>query len=177
MSPHRCLFLILIALFLSSRVLFLFTNIACITFEEGITAILSKHIAENKQTTSIFEYSPASPFAGGIVFSAYLTVPLLLLFGYSPYVLKIVPILYSLFILIVMFLFLEKYFGLKVALLSSIFFIFSPLQVTYWNLFYNSNHFEGALFTMLLMVIFFNLFFNGEPLRSKLRSIDGVAPM
>jgi len=148
--------MLIVIIFIIIRVLMLLVN-QTLYIEEATRGLISKHIIEGDDY-SVFDYSHA--FAGTIVLESFLTAPFAYLFGMSIITTRLIPIIFSLVLLIMLFLFLEKYFNIKVAYISSFLYIFSPPPFVASNLFDNNMHLMGIFFSFLMMFFFYKIFFN-----------------
>ena len=72
-----------------------------------------------------FEYLN-NHFSGGSLIVGFLTIPFYFLLGESGITLKLVPLIFNLASLILLFLFLDSYFYRNTAILASLFFVLSP---------------------------------------------------
>jgi len=142
--------MLIVIIFIIIRVLMLLVN-QTLYIEEATRGLISKHIIEGDDY-SVFDYSHA--FAGTIVLESFLTAPFAYLFGMSIITTRLIPIIFSLVLLIMLFLFLEKYFNIKVAYISSFLYIFSPPPFVASNLFDNNMHLMGIFFSFLMMFFF-----------------------
>lgn len=89
-----------------------------------------------------------------------LVVPFFMLFGTSYLALKLVPLSFNLVIFIFLYLFLYRFFNKRIAIITSILYIFPPSVFTSLSFGCNTNKCEFTLFTILTMYIFFVIFFN-----------------
>jgi hypothetical protein len=104
-----------------------------------------------------FDYQPENCEGNFLVFSL-LALPFFLLFGTSYVSLKLVALSFSLAILILLYLFLNRFFNKKVAILASLIFIFSPPGYTSLSLIAAAGHFCSNLFTILILFVFCRIF-------------------
>ena len=148
--------LIIITIFIIFRLFILIGNQ---TLHDEVVdwGLISKHVIE-KDNYSVFDYSHA--FQGWLVLESYFNVPITYFFGMSRITARIVPFIFSLILLIIFFLFLEKNFNKKVAVISSLLYIFSPPSFITSNLFDHIGHFVGIFFSFVMMFFFYQIFFN-----------------
>lgn len=152
------LFLLLVLLFV--RIYFLLES--CLQFHnfEGLyRGFMAKELLDGSGFWSIFN-NPYFPAEGGSVVTGYLAVVSFAIFGDSFFALILVPILFSLLMFAVFYLFLEKYFNRYTAIIFSFFFIFPPPQFFRFSLYAMGFHCEAALFSILGLFCFFEIFFN-----------------
>lgn len=148
---------ILVVILLSLRLTLLFTTFNRIWHEEGVRLIAAKHILEGTHNQPISDYF--QPYEGGSVVVSFLAVPFFWLFGISTISLRLVSLLFSIGILALFFLFLERYFGRKVAALAGLLYIFSPLSYSQYSSYCIGNHHTVLFFDILMVSIFFRIFF------------------
>ena len=100
-----------------------------------------------------------SSYNGGILIESLLTIPFFLLFGVNTFSLKLTFLLESVMILILFFLFLDKFFGRKTAIFSSLLFVFSPPGMTVNYLAQGSPYLTTIFFNMAGIFLFYKIFF------------------
>ncbi|MBL7196984.1 MAG: glycosyltransferase family 39 protein [Candidatus Omnitrophica bacterium] len=158
--------IILVVTLISLRLTLLTTTFKYTWCEEGVRGIFAKHILDGTRTQSIFDYF--QPYQGGSIIVSILAVPFFWLFGVSIFSLRLVPLCFSVGILILLFLFMDKFFNRKAAILASILYIFSPISYTQYSMYCIGNHHSILLFNILTMFIFFKIFFDiGQYYESK----------
>ncbi len=81
-----------------------------------------------------------------------IALPLYRLFGGSLFVLSIVPTLYSLAILFLLFFCCLKWANIRVGLVSSLLFVFCPLAVSSWAIYPYAIHLESSLFSFVAVL-------------------------
>jgi len=108
---------------------------------------------------SIINYR-LTPCANGNLIVGLLAAPFFMLFGSSLFSLKLLSLSFLAGILITIYLFLNKYFGRRTAIISCLLYILAPQSFTQRSLILYGNHFESILFTMLIIFIFYEIFFN-----------------
>jgi hypothetical protein len=89
----------------------------------------------------------------GSVVNGILMVPFFLLLGPSGAAAKIVPILFSLGVLVLWYLLLKRFFNRSVAILASLLFIFSPTIYTKCSVLSIGSHPESSLFMAAILFI------------------------
>jgi len=147
---------ILILIFLSLRLLVLFTSEDLFDIEESRLGMIAKEIIRGP-TMPILEYHDSHQ--GGMLVNGFLIAPFFILFGEGFISLKLVWLLTALASFILLFKFLERFFHRKIATTAAILFIFSPPFFTFYNLTDGATHLGGLFFTLLIMVLFFHAFF------------------
>ncbi|MFH1799355.1 MAG: glycosyltransferase family 39 protein [Candidatus Omnitrophota bacterium] len=96
----------------------------------------------------------------GSVVNGILMVPFFLLWGPSGASAKIVPILFSLGVLVLWYLLLKRFFNRSVAILASLLFIFSPTVYTKCSVLSIGSHPESSLFTAAILFMAYLIFFD-----------------
>lgn len=147
---------IIVIIFIISRLSVLIEN-QNIYAEERRLGLISKHIVE-KDDYSVFDYGHA--FEGSIVLESYLAAPFIYFFGMSRTTVRLVPFIFSLILIIIFFLFLEKNFNKKVAVISSLLYIFSPFYFIRLNVLEDFGRFIGMFFSFVMIFFFYQIFFN-----------------
>lgn len=152
----KYLFYILFVLFLMTRLWLLLTSQSQLDDDEAVIGLMAKHITEGKSFPFFFygEY-----YNGGAAFSAYITSLLFLVFGISPILVKIVPLIYSIIFFWLMFFFSRKYFGLQIANLTSLFIVFSPPFFFIWNLKNRGGYMELLLFSLIALWYYYDIYY------------------
>jgi hypothetical protein len=120
------------------------------------SGILAKHLIENRLIMSLFDYQ-SEEWEGNSVFYGLLAVPFFLLFGQTYISLKLMALIFSLGILILLYLFLDKFFNERTAVLASLLLIFSPPIYTKESLAAAGGHYATNLFTFLILLIFYSM--------------------
>ncbi|MFC1666692.1 ArnT family glycosyltransferase [Candidatus Omnitrophota bacterium] len=98
----------------------------------------------------------------GSVVNGILIVPFYLLFGPSTASAKMVSILFSLGTLIFWYLLLDRFFNHRVAVITSLLFIFSPIVYTKSSVLSVGAHPETTFFTAITMFILYLIFFDNR---------------
>lgn len=100
-----------------------------------------------------------SNYSGGQYIMPFLMVPFFIVFGPSYLALKLASLLFPFSIFIILYLFLCKFFNLRVAFLTSILLILSPPSYTRMSFLAIGTHMESSLFTIIALYVFYKLFF------------------
>jgi|GEM_PF-3201382 len=98
----------------------------------------------------------------GSIVNGVLIAPFYTLFGPSAASAKMVSILFSLGVLVLWYLLLNRFFNLRVAILASLLFVFSPTIYTKCSVLSIGSHPESNLFTALIMFISYLIFFDNR---------------
>jgi len=153
------LFILILGIFLLSRLIILLTCIDSIIFyEERHQGAIVKEIMEGPKL-SLLEY-PLCPYEGGSVLAAIVTVPLFSLFGQNMFALKLTPLLFSALTLAILFLFAQKYFNRRVAVITGLLFLF-PIPIWISNTLCNlGSHGENILFTIIAVFLLYEIIFS-----------------
>ncbi len=151
---------LLIITLVGLRLLVLYSACNVVMSEEGVRGILAKHILEGNNTQAHLSYIHL--YGLGSVVSSFMAVPLFLLFGVSTISLRLVPLIFSIGILVILFTFTNKFFSRKVALLTSLLYIFSIPSYFRYSLYCVANHHDILFFDILIFFVFFSIFFNSK---------------
>ena len=149
---------IIIIAFLLFRFLILFSDIKQTDmYEERPMGALAYNMIHKGITLPFFGYQYTENHGGHLI-SAILTIPFFYLFGTSLISLKLIPLcFFSLGTLILWFIFLDKYFNRRSALLFSVLYILSPPYFSMNNMISWALHIEVNLFTIAAILIFYKL--------------------
>lgn len=104
----------------------------------------------------------ADHYSGGSLVIGALAVPFFLLFGTSLFALKLAPLSVALGTLILMFLFIRKYFGLPAAVWAGLLFIIAPPSFTQLSLVAMGFHSESIIWSIGIVILFYWYFFGGK---------------
>jgi len=152
--------IVLCTIYILFRLTILFFSPHLFDSEEFHMGLIAKEVI-NGPGLPLFEYqSLYGPHHGGLTVQGILIAPLFLLFGESGVSLKLLWFFMYLATLITMFLFLKKFFDRKVAIISSLLFIFSPQYFTIRNLTESGPIAGIILLGFLIIYQFYNIFFN-----------------
>ncbi len=126
---------------------------------EGLhTGCIAKELLDGAGWLSILDNPKIA--AGGYSITGYIVALFFSIFGDSFLSLALVLVLFSLLILAVFYFLLEKHFGRPAAVLFSVLFIFMPLGLFRYSMIAHGFHFQAALFSVLGLCCFFEIFFN-----------------
>ena len=128
--------------------------------EELHHGTIAKEIMEGT-TLSIFEYPPTNYGHGGL-WSGILTIPFFALFGQNRFALQFTPVAFSAAIMIVLFLFADKFFNRRVGVITCLLYIFSCRVWAQFGLHNGGLHFENLIFTVLAMYLLYEIIFSGK---------------
>lgn len=106
-----------------------------------------------------FDYQPSEQ-NGGWFIMPFLIAPFFLIFGPSYLSLKLASLIFPLATLILLCLFLNKFFNRRVAIISSLLLILAPPGYTKLSFMPLGTHIESILFTLSAVYIFYNIFFS-----------------
>ncbi len=152
---------ILVLAFLIIRLFILFTSISLIVGpEERVRGSIAMSLIKGLKMP-LFEYQ-CDTYGGGSIIAGILAIPFFLLFGPSIASLKLVGLSFSTATLILWYFFCNKFFNRRLATIMSLLFIFSPIRLTRYSLATGGCHLETVFFNILVILIFFQIFFNGE---------------
>ncbi|TBR17304.1 hypothetical protein EPO66_03005 [bacterium] len=107
-------------------------------------------------------------FPGGTIVVGILAVPFFLLFGPTYVSLKLVGLSFALGTFVLWYLFLDKFFSRRVAVITALLFIFCVPFYTMTSLITWGAHPEANFFTILSIYIFYGIFFVNQE-RNKLK--------
>jgi len=155
MKKKYLLLILLVAL--SLRLGLLFSGQRYVDGDDAVVGMMAKHILTRGERP-LFYYG--QPYGGGHVIEAYLASLLYLLFGFSSIPLKLVPLIFSLGVITLTYLLLERFFNERVAILSGLLlavsspFIKSSLKV--------NGYIETIFFCLLSLFLFLSIYFENE---------------
>jgi len=101
-------------------------------------------------------------FPGGTLVVGILAVPFFWLFGETYFSLKLVALLFALGTFVLWYLFLDKFFSRRIAVVTALIFIFCVPFYTMSSLITWGAHPEASFFTILSIFIFYHIFFGGQ---------------
>ncbi len=101
-------------------------------------------------------------FPGGTLVVGILAVPFFLLFGPTYVSLKLVGLLFALGTFVLWYLFLDKFFSRRIAIITALLFIFCMPFYTMTSLITWGAHPEANFFTILSLFIFYDIFFRPQ---------------
>ena len=117
-----------------------------------------REIIENKNFYFLKTLNSINLGGGSLV--VFLAIPIYLIFGYLPTNFGLVGILFFTATVILLYLFLSKYFNKKVGILASLLFVFSPLSYTLYSITSWGDHEISVFFQVLITLIFFKIFYD-----------------
>ena len=145
-------------LFILSRLIPLFLNFEpFIMEEERYNGTIALEVL-NGLKMPLFYYQH-QPYAPGAMVVGLLSTPFFFIFGSSYISLKIIALIFSTGSFILWYLFLNKFFKQRVAIIASSFFILSPPNNIKFSLLALGNHYEINFFTILSLFLFYIIFF------------------
>lgn len=160
MSKGRTLFMLALILILTRVSALLFFMDKLFMCEELHHGTIAKEIMEGT-VLSIFEYPPTNYGHGGL-WSGIFTIPFFALFGQNRFALQLTPVFFSAGIMIILFLFANKYFNRRVGIITCLLYIFSSRVWIEFSLHNGGLHFENILFTVGAMYVFYEIIFSGK---------------
>src|SRR3989338_8446648 len=149
-------------LFIAVRLLILGScTLALFNFDELYIGTTAKEIIDGP-VLPVSDYMPDSVHRVGRLVAAILSVPFFALFGPSYFALKLVAVFFSLANLILIYLFLWKFFRRSVAVMAGLLMIFSPALYTKYSLMMLRAHSELIFFSTAAVFIFYQIFFREQ---------------
>ena len=142
-------------LFLLLRLPLLFGYGSYVSGDEAVVGIMAKHITEGKENV-LFFYNQV--YGGGHTIEAYIAALLFSIFGIKGYLLKAIPLFFSLLVILFSYYFLSRYFSKKIALISIILLLFSNAFLE--PSFTANGYIETMFFCLLTMFLFCRIFFD-----------------
>jgi len=155
------LLILLIILLLVSRIPSLVSVMLLPYREAAYRASIAKDIIEGLKT-NIFNYQYAG-YNGGMLMIGFLAVPFLFLFGDTFSSFALLPLLFSVGILLLIYRLLLKSFGKNAAMVTSFLFIaLVPVVFIERSMLAAGDHIESVFFVLVLLSIFYKIFFDKE---------------
>lgn len=155
-------FLPLLLLFLLMRFTTLLTAVESVAQpEELYRGTIAKEILQGPKV-SLFDYQ-ADPYDGGSLVVGFLTAPFFLIFGPSLFALKLVPLLFSLASLALLFLFLVRFFDSQSAVIACLLFILAPPGFTGASLGAVGSQTESIFFSIGMLYCFYRFLYEKRP--------------
>ncbi len=124
--------------------------------EEQIRGTIARELIQGLKMP-FFNYR-ADNYSGGSLVVGIITVPFFLLFGQNIISLKLTAVTFSALILIFFYLFCDKFFNRRVAVIASFLFILSPKIFTVHSLVTMGFHSESILFSLTFIFLFYQIF-------------------
>lgn len=104
----------------------------------------------------------ADHYSGGSLLTGLGAALFFSLFGPTLFALKLSPLLFALGTLILMAVFMKRYFGSEAALISGLLFILAPPSFVQLSMVAMGFHSESILFSMAVLFFFYRYFFEGR---------------
>jgi len=146
-------------LFILSRLIPLFLNFEpFIMEEERYNGTIALEVL-NGLKMPLFYYQH-QPYAPGAMVVGLLSTPFFLIFGSSYISLKITALILSFGGFILWYIFLDKFFNSRIAIIASLLFIITPPNNLKFSLLSLGNHYEINFFTIASLFLFYNIFFS-----------------
>lgn len=164
-SKKTIIILVLIILYSVIRLSVLFTSLDLYNFEENYRYSFPMDII-NGLRMPLLKYQYTA-YEGGSIITALTTVPFLLLFGTNYIVIKLQPFFLNLFVILLYFFFLSKFFNKKIAFIASLFFIFSPFIFTHGSLVNMGAIQDAEIFRIAALFLFYKIIYSDTPIYAK----------
>lgn len=152
-------FIIILIFFIVLKVFIGLTSTDLGDSEECIRGAIAEILLSSSPDVSWFQMQQ-DPYTGGSIISGVLASPLFFLFGSHSFVLKLVPMIVSILILIYTYVFVKSFFSPKAAMVTSLALLVSPYFFTRLSLTAWGGYLDSLLFTVLILLIFFKIFFS-----------------
>ena len=159
-NKKKLIFIILILLFLFTRVIILFTSPYLHDWEECYIGTIAKEVIQGPKFPFL-DYTYQRHYLGSL-FSGIIIVPFFLVFGESGISLKLAALSIAFLTLITIYLFLKKFFDTKTAVFFAFLFIFPMPYYTISQLISQGSHTYPLLFDAIIMFLFYNIFFDNK---------------
>ena len=160
-QKSKYILIAVIILYVLMRLSIIITSIDKIHLDEEL---YRGNIAEefiSRPILPIFDYQ-RSEYEGGSLIMGVLAVPFFILFGKTLFSLKLAGLFFSTLTFIAGFLFLDRFFHRRVAILAALLWIFSPPNYMKVSLFSFGSYLESNFFTLATLYIFYQIFFIKE---------------
>ncbi len=161
MIRSKSILIVLILFFLLLRLsllLFCVDNLCLYGPEEKWRGTIARDLIHGLKMP-FFEYR-ADNYSGGSLAVGIITVPFFILFGENIISLKLTGILFFGLTLICLYLFCDKFFNRRIAVVTSLLFILPPQIFTIHSLSVMGFHSESILFSIILIFLFYQIFYN-----------------
>ncbi len=155
---RKLILLILLFVYLLTRLFFLF-SINLFNEEECRVGTITKELIIGPHFPLFDFLSIFSTHYTGRLFEGFLAVPFYFLFGESGISVKLMFLTFSLGILYLVYLFLDRFFSRRAAIICALLMIFSIPVYTLSTLSQGGPHIESVFFDILIMFLFYNIFF------------------
>ncbi len=147
--------------FLALRALQLFTAVELLSFDEELyRGTIALELVDGPKA-GLWDYQ-ADDYSGGSLVVGLLAAPLFALLGPRLLALKLVPLAFSLATLVLLFIYLRHLTDERTALLGGALFVLSPPAFTQLSWLAMGFHSESLLFSMLLLLAFERLGWDGR---------------
>ena len=153
--------ILLFIIYLVTRIPALLSPQCFIAADEAVEGIMAKHILRGERP--IFQYGAS--YGGGLAIISYIAALFFKLFGVNYLIIKVVPLMFSLAAIVLLYIFLRKHFNQKIAYLTSILLTISPPFFTMWNCKIQS-YVTAMFFNILVMFIFYEIFFKSDDVKN-----------
>ena len=163
MNKKHQILILLSLIYILLRLLILFHSNNLFVIEEVYMGTIANELVVGPHFKLLdYQRGASANYAGGLLFQSFLIIPFYLLFGITGISLKLAPLLISTLIFVLVFLFVEKFFHIRVAIIVSLLFIFSIPYYTISTLSQAGPALLSTLFALLVMTIYFHIFFNNK---------------
>jgi hypothetical protein len=125
--------------------------------DEGIVGLMAKHIASGANFPLFFY---GQNYLGA--FEAYVVALLFSIFGVSVFALKLVPAIFSIVLLFVVYLLANKLFNARVAILSTLLVAIPSAYFFAWGFKARGGFIEHVVFSLLILLVFSMIYFHGR---------------
>lgn len=151
----------LIFLFLTLRLTVLFSYLESLyDQEEFYLGTIAREVIQGP-IISLWDYLDykVEYVSGGVLTAGVMAVPFFLLFGQTYISLKLVGLLFALGTFLGWYIFLEKFFNRRAAIICALLFIFCMPFYIKMSLITKGQHPESNFFTILGLFVFYSIFF------------------
>lgn len=157
MNKYKALIIILAAFLLMRLAVLFFFIQHTFQCEELLQGAIAKEIMGGTGLP-LLEYQ-ATPYSGGSLLDAIITIPFFAVFGANLFALKLVPLFFSAVTLALLFLFAWRHFNPRTAYITAFLFILaSPLWIAA-TLANEGSHAESLVFTVAALFLFYEIIF------------------
>jgi len=160
---HFSTWIILLFLFFFIRfsVLYLAPVHALHHYQEAYRSVLTLELLSGEPFLNIRDYIHQD-YEGGTLLAGFFLIPFVLLFGISGYTLKIAAITIGALTLLLLSLFLYRFFGREVAMIGALLYLFPSTALLIRNFHYIGNYPESALLTLALLYLSFSIYYSSS---------------
>lgn len=121
---------------------------------------LGSELLNGMPSLPVFEFHDTH--SGGQILSALLSAVAFKLFGVTYWALKLVPVFFSMLTIAFLYLFLERWYGLRAALIGSALWLFGPAAYIDYSTANYGNHSEVLAFVALTLFPLWRRFVDGD---------------